>query len=230
MNERVPEEQRYEVKFVVSELLREQVGHWLRIQRGGFRTAYPPRQVNNIYFDTFGYDAYWENLVGASARTKVRYRWYGESLEPASGALELKCKRNLYGWKRIYEIDSSPYAHGAHWRHVRESIERQLPEEARKWMEAHPQTVLVNSYRRAYFVSSDGRVRATLDWNQVVWDQRFNSYPNFTRPANMPKSVVLEIKCARRDRELASQALQGLPTRVSRHSKYVVGVRAISGG
>ena len=71
---------------------------------------------------------------------------------------------------------------------------------------------------------------ATLDWNQVVWDQRFSPHPNFTRRANIPMSVVLEIKCARGDRELASQALQGLPTRVSRHSKYVMGVRAVSSG
>jgi hypothetical protein len=222
-------EVRYEIKFAGSELLREQLRFALRTHPAGFRIAYPSRQVNNVYFDTYNYDAYWDNLAGASVRTKVRYRWYGDSLEPICGALELKDKRNLLGWKRTYKVDESPYVHDARWRVIQEKVKDQLPEEGRQWLDTNPQPVLINSYLRAYFISSDERIRVTLDWNQAVWDQRFSSCLNLKKRGNMPRTVVLEIKGSAEDRKLAAHVLQDLPVRISRFSKYVVGVQAVSG-
>jgi hypothetical protein len=40
---------------------------------------------------------------------------------------------------------------------------------------------------------------------------------------------VVEFKFARSRRDLASKILQGIPIRVSRHSKYINGVTAIRG-
>lgn len=47
--------------------------------------------------------------------------------------------------------------------------------------------------------------------------------------ANMPKTLILEVKFDRSDRDLATRILQGIPIRVSRHSKYMTGMMAITG-
>ncbi len=68
-----------------------------------------------------------------------------------------------------------------------------------------------------------------MDTRQAVWDQRFKPYPNFKHAANLPRVLVVEFKFDRKDRDQASEMLQGMPLRVSRHSKYMTGMRAISG-
>jgi hypothetical protein len=70
-----PDPLRYEVKYVARATELHRVLTWVRNNRAGFREPYPPRQVNNVYFDTFDHFAYVENLSGASARSKVRFRW-----------------------------------------------------------------------------------------------------------------------------------------------------------
>lgn len=222
-------EGRYEVKFVASDPFAPTLRNWVRLHAAGFRIAYPSRRVNNVYFDTHDLVTFWENLTGISERTKVRYRWYGERLEPGPGALELKGKRNSLGWKRVFRVGQAPWFPGASWRAIRGNLLAALPPLARLWFEEHPAPVILNSYRREYYVSADGRVRVTLDLDQGVWDQRFSSHPNLTRAANLPQCLVVEVKCAKADRDLASRVLEGIPIRVSRHSKYVTGVRAVTG-
>jgi hypothetical protein len=87
---------------------------------------------------------------------------------------------------------------------------------------------LLNRYLRKYFLSWDGKIRVTIDTDHTVFDQRFKSKPNFHMKANLPNTLIVEVKFARKDREYASQAIQGLPIRVSRHSKYITGVNAMS--
>ena len=97
------------------------------------------------------------------------------------------------------------------------------------WLDTHIFAILINRYRREYFVSPDGKVRVTLDARQAVYDQRPRPRPNLSRRANLPDTLVLEIKFGRSDRKLGSNMMRGIPIRVSRNSKYVIGVRAISG-
>jgi len=78
-----------------------------------------------------------------------------------------------------------------------------------------------------YHVSSDGRMRATIDTRQEVWDQRYDSRPSFALKANLPETLVVEFKFDRNLAQEANKMLQGFPLRVSRHSKYVNGALAI---
>ena len=230
MSRRVPAHARLEIKFVASELEVHHLTQWLRLHPAGFYTPHPDRQVNNVYFDTHHYFAFTENLSGASARTKVRYRWYGHHDYPVAGALEIKCKRNYFGWKLRFDAAESPCSSDTDsWPDIRSNLIAQLEPEARKWLEANPHPVILNRYHRSYFVTHDGRVRATIDTGQVMYDQRYKPAPNITRPANIPRTLVLEFKFARSDRDHAAQITQGLPLRVSRNSKYMTGVKAIHG-
>jgi len=228
MNPLVPETTRLEIKFVASENQYHTLLHWLHLHSAGFIVAFPDRRVNNIYFDTHNYAAFAENLSGASQRAKVRYRWYGTSSGPGPGSLEVKCKRNHFGWKLSYEIPKGPYKPQTNWRAIRREILEHLPADGKMWLDANPFPVLINRYYRKYLMSSDRKVRVTLDTKQTAWDQRFSSYPNFNRRANLPSLLVVEFKFDLKDREAASGIMQGMPLRVSRHSKYINGVRAIS--
>jgi hypothetical protein len=220
---------RHEIKFVAPGLMYHQILHWLRVHPTAFLVAHPSRRVNNIYFDTSQYDAYRDNLVGMSARAKVRFRWYGESETPSPGQLEVKCKRSRVGWKWDYPIAQAPYAKPGSWETIKQLLLDQLPNEGKRWLYEFSQPVLLNRYTRDYLISFDKKIRATVDYRQVVYDQRYKPSPNFLHKANLPETVVLEIKFSQEHASLASEVIAHIPLRVSRHSKYVVGVKAIHG-
>jgi SPX domain protein involved in polyphosphate accumulation len=225
----VPEDARLEIKFVSYASNFDALKSWIHLHPSGFYSPFPDRQVNNIYFDGHQYTAYTENLSGASERTKVRYRWYGASIEPCAGTLEIKRKRNYFGWKIYHRVENAPYNPEKNWNSIRKNIRDQISKEGRFWLDLNPFPILLNRYRRRYFISRNKKIRVTVDTNQAVWDQRFKSKPNFLNKANLPDSLIVEIKFDRKDREYASQTIQGLPLRVSRHSKYMTGVNTISG-
>lgn len=219
-----PESARYEVKFAsrASELPRVML--FIRDNPAGFRTSYAERQVNNVYFDTFDQRAYAENLAGVSRRAKVRFRWYEATDAPEQGVLEIKHRCGRIGWKDAHPLGGHPLAE-RRWIDIRRAMREQLGAAARLWLDAHPQPVLINRYRRRYFVSGDGRVRVTLDWAQRFFDQMRRSTPNFTRVSNAAESLVVEFKFSPEDQQRANRYVQGIPLRLSRNSKYALGVQ-----
>jgi hypothetical protein len=220
---------RFEVKFVFAPTRLAWIEDWIGRHAAVFFEPFPPRQVSNVYFDTFDLWTYRENLSGSSSRSKVRFRWYGETNRAERGALEIKRRVRNLGWKLAYR--AGPLGlEGARWRDLQRALRGQLPREGRVWLDEHALPVLINRYRRRYFESVDRRVRLTIDWKQRVYDQRLRPVPNFTRAANLPDTMVVEFKFAAEDRRLASEVLQTFPIRVSRNSKYVIGVQAIERG
>jgi hypothetical protein len=225
----VPKDARSEIKFVSYASNLHSLLSWVHLHPFGFYSPFPARQVNNVYFDGHNFTSYTENLSGASQRTKVRYRWYGTSIEPSAGTLEIKCKRNIFSWKLYHRVKNSPYKPEMTWSSIRKNIRIHISDEGKSWIDSNPFPILLNRYQRMYFVSGDKMIRITIDTNQAVYDQRFRSKPNFICRANLPDILIVEIKFNRGDREYASQSIQGIPLRVSRHSKYMTGVSAISG-
>jgi len=229
MSDSPPRDLRHEVKFVGFSSRRTTIEAWLLGHAAGFQRAYPPRRVNNFYLDDFDLSTYEENITGVSHRTKVRFRWYGDSSQRVAGTLELKRKRNRLGWKENFRVKEL-HIHGQRWPRILSSLRAQLPLEARDWLDAYPQPTLINQYDRHYFVSSDGRIRVTLDGNQQVFDQRLAHRPNLLASANLPDALIVEFKASSRDHLLLGRAIQGVPLRSGRHSKYVVGIQSLSLG
>ena len=116
----VPQHARHEVKFTSLPVRYRDLAQWVRLHPAGFHSPYPPRRVNNVYFDDYRLVAYHENLMGDSARSKVRVRWYGETLHPESGS------------NRTYDITawSLPYAFGVEAHTTSETINASSFEEA----------------------------------------------------------------------------------------------------
>jgi SPX domain protein involved in polyphosphate accumulation len=228
MSSTIPTAKRCEIKFVSPEVEYNKLMQWIRDNQACFFREFPSRQVNNVYFDSFNFHSYYENISGSSSRVKVRYRWYGESPHPVNGALEVKWKRNHFSGKTIYGVSESLEQIGNDWGRMQKEITSHLPESGKIWMRLNPIAILINRYKRDYFRSRDGKVRVTLDTCLRVYDQMRKSTPNYNVKSNFPSIVVLEVKFPRKFKTLASQILKDIPLRVSRNSKYVSDLSSIS--
>ena len=60
-----------------------------------FRTQFPLRKVNSIYFDTYDYNSIRENLDGVSNKKKIRIRWYGDKNITKNPIIETKSKKGF---------------------------------------------------------------------------------------------------------------------------------------
>jgi hypothetical protein len=221
-------ELRHEVKFAAYATECESLCHWLRIHPSGFVKTYPDRQVNNVYFDSWDYRAFAENLAGVSRRCKLRYRWYGNGDGPTTGSLEVKQKRNQLGWKQRYAATQDIWSPGTDWQEIRSALRSQIPPHARFWFDQYPLPIMLNRYQRRYFVTADRRIRATIDTEQQAFDQRQGARPNLRRPAVMQNTLVVEFKFAPDARQAAAELLADIPFRLGRHSKYMNALRSIA--
>jgi len=225
----IPSEARLEIKYTAPETEYHRLFHWVKHHSHGFFVHYPDRIVNNIYFDSQDYSSFWETLSGFSSRTKVRYRWYGESFLPEEGVLEFKNRKNQYTWKDSYKLSIGLLKTSTSWEAFFKSLEGSLSHEARCRFQENPLPILINCYKRNYFINRDHTIRITLDTGLKIFDQRYSSSPNLNRKAILPSSVILELKFSEEKREQISQIFREMPVSMSRNSKYVFGVRGIRG-
>jgi hypothetical protein len=221
-----PDGTRIELKFVVPALALPRVRAWTRLHRAGFHTAYPPRTVNNVYFDTRDLASVRANLDGIAQRGKLRLRWYGQSDVIDGGVLELKCKQGSAGWKRTHKVTEVIDLTTRRWPAIVETLRADAPRRFSLALETACHPAILNRYRREYLISSDGRVRITLDRPQTVYTQWHASRPNLTRAAQPEDVLVLEIKAHSDQSDRLSAVVDDLPGIVARHSKYVQGVHA----
>jgi hypothetical protein len=220
---------RYEFKGVTDGFLLPDLRMWLRLHPACFRQAYPPRQVNNVYFDTFDLDSYGENLAGISARRKVRVRWYGISFQQAASVFEVKCKRNRLGWKLSQPLARPLDFQRMTWPELMALLQAELSPQLRTFLADGQMPVVMLSYQREYYQSFDNDVRVTLDHRLVAYDQREYSQPNLRFAAPMADEVVIEFKGAAMGGEALSSVIDSAPVRLSARSKYAEGVSSLLG-
>jgi SPX domain protein involved in polyphosphate accumulation len=218
---------RVEVKIPISALHVADARAWVRLHPAHWRRSYPPRQVNNLYFDTGSYDGLNGNLAGVGERAKLRLRWYGPCLTSVThGQLELKRKQGSVGWKEIVMVEGTYDMVATSMPSLLSSLETALHNHAPDWLDAFPVPVLINHYQRAYYETPDGAVRLTLDTELTVYDQRATLHPNLSRRSRLGSVAILELKAlmdVEAQRRL-SAAVSSFPARVDRFSKYVTGV------
>ena len=83
---------RLEIKFVFPGRMLSTVLLRVLMHPMVLASTYPPRRVNNIYFDSPELTALRIQRDGLSDRAKVRLRWYGDTERMAQPVLELKSK------------------------------------------------------------------------------------------------------------------------------------------
>jgi SPX domain protein involved in polyphosphate accumulation len=219
---------RYEVKFVVEGLDIHHARALLRTHPACFSEVYPPRYVNNIYFDTVVQTAYWHNLAGAADRAKLRIRWYGKLFGAISRpVLEYKIKRGSVGTKLAYPLPPFRLDTGFSQGDLMDIIQSagSLPAEVRRDL-THLRVALLNRYYRAYFATPDRRFRVTLD-SELTFYRICCLQNTFAHRQIDRRHLIVELKY---DAQYASEAhriASRFPFRATRNSKYVAGIQRV---
>ena len=147
-----------------------------------FRTQYPSRKVNSIYFDTQSFDFLYNNINGVKDRKKVRLRWYNEDY--LNNTLEIKKKLGFVGWKESFQKISS----------FKNSVFNNLNDKTNflnkvnHLAKSNINPILKIVYKREYFLSFCNKFRSTLDTDIKVF-----SLNNSKIYLNLNKSI-LEMK------------------------------------
>ena len=223
----IPESTRYEIKMQTESLMLPQLRSWLRVHPAGFYNAYPDRQVNNVYFDTPYLSSFAENLAGISARRKMRLRWYGKEMDNIQATLEIKCKRNLHGWKNSQSLSRQLNLHDTSWVDLIKSIRGELKPSIQSHLDSAFWPVMLNHYQREYYLSFDAKVRITIDFSQVVYDQTLDTFPNLSFPTPLADKVIVEVKADKNYQRRLAEIMAEIPLQVSKHSKYASAMEAI---
>jgi hypothetical protein len=216
---------RFEKKWVLEGFSLAEVVAMIHRHPAAFRVAYPPRQVNNIYFDSPNLDYYFAHVVGATQRLKVRVRWYGEfQVMTPKPVVEFKIKRGSVGWKESFpvpailaqsllgQIDPPVTRDGEMW-----------PEPVRPHMHSLGPT-LGNQYWRHYFCSAASGVRLTIDY-QLGFHGRHGPDRGWRPLAYYGPALIMELKYHEDQARAAAAIAGGFPFRLSRCSKYVLGIQ-----
>lgn len=205
---------RYELKMTFDVKLTQYMIKKLFMSPLAFKEIFHERQVNNIYFDTFDYDDLKANIDGLYHRSKFRVRWYGTETT-FYPSLEEKIKKGQLGTKKIVDFDDLLTKEDILSNY--KSLQLDDIEMSLRFTNRHP--VLFNSYQRRYFMSSNNKIRVTLDHAL-----------KFSHPKNKLKTIedhrlaILELKFEEEDYQYVQSLIQSLGFRFDKNSKYVNGM------
>ena len=123
----------------------------------GFYKQYPNREISSIYLDTLNYDYVRENINGVSERKKIRFRWYDDKFEKIF--LEEKNKNNFTVSKVVNKISLI-----SNKKNILNDLAKFLLSNKTKIIKnQNCKMVLKTNYKRSYWISSDKKIRATID-------------------------------------------------------------------
>lgn len=218
------EDWRLELKFPLDHLAESQARLRLLHSSAGFRSAYPTRTVNNIYFDSVDRHAVRTNLDGVGERSKVRLRWYGDSTGIANAVLEIKIKSHGAGSKLRQVVPDDLDLSLLNWHELRRALVEISNPAIRQHLEPARQPMLFNTYSRQYFETFDRKIRATIDTDIRSSNQQHSDKPNFALITPALSTIVVELKAPVTEESLLRETASGLQMRADRHSKYARGV------
>ncbi len=219
---------RYETKYLLEMSYGEStLIEAIRRHPSCFREVYPPRKVNSIYFDTLDFTAASDHISGISKRVKVRVRWYGNIFGKIKPALEFKGKSGGVGTKDVFSLDLMEfpaYIKKDKWLAVMRN--NSLPVVTKNlFTSLNPS--LMNSYKRRYFRSACGRFRITLDKELKFYSISAMHVPS--KPCqSLEYTFIMEVKYSVKDRNDADRITKHFPFRVTKSSKYVMGINQLA--
>lgn len=215
---------RYERKFIVPYLEKDEVLQLISSNSYFFREIFYQRQVNNIYFDNLDMDSYFDNVLGNADRTKIRIRWYGEIENIQNPVLEVKIKKGLVGTKLSFPLQD--FTFGDSLEEIQSVFEAS---DVPQWLLGRLKSqhfALVNNYMRRYFLSWCGKFRITMDSHMSYWNVLGDAQFSLSQPMQSDH-LLLELKydVGEDAEEITSQ----FPFRMTKSSKYVTGVNYFRG-
>ena len=151
---------RYELKFKIAWESRESFKKLLKLSSYNFETAYPPRFVNNIYFDTENFKNYFDNLNGNFLRKKIRIRWYGKFFNNINPKLEYKEKKGLLVKKTVSDFPSFIILENTDLSPLIKNFKDKYK------INKNIKASVINRYYREYYASRGNHIRITIDDKQ----------------------------------------------------------------
>jgi SPX domain protein involved in polyphosphate accumulation len=219
---------RYERKFIADYHTKRDVETIIRLNSALFTEIYYPRYVNNIYFDDNNFSFYSQNYDGIRDRIKYRIRWYGKlNANIEKPVLELKIKRGMLGYKKRFQLRSLLLGENNIFETIQSSIvNSNLPDEV-KFRLSFLKPVLINRYQRKYFQSIiNPEYRLTLDSELRFMSPGFNECHN-TNSTLWYGDPIIELKYDQHLDKHISSITNDFDFRLSRFSKYVVGIKTL---
>lgn len=205
---------RYERKYKVDNIALSVVLQTLKLHPASFRKIYPNRRVNNIYFDTPDYNTFQDNVDGVANRKKYRVRWYNDNpTDIQNPKFEIKIKSNQLGDKKIFPVQSFKINQTT-------NLQNEVLAHCNNCIALSP--TLFNTYNRAYFGTSNGKFRITIDTN-LAYHSMMNAHV-FSQFSHKEDGVVIELKYEEEYDDEAQFVMQHLGWRQTKSSKYVSGM------
>lgn len=209
---------RYERKYLTDRLSADQVANFLLLHPAVFQSIYYPRRVWSVYFDTPEFEYYQQNSLGFQFRKKIRVRWYEHDGEATTAQLEMKMKDGEMVQKTVLPLQTvgGTGTLGDITAAVQKTLQQHFPEANAL------QPVLVNSYERQYFLARVLDIRATIDSDLLFFTPADWEY---ARPTARLPLTILECKYGRENDPHLEQVMQGVPLRITKSSKYIMGIQ-----
>ncbi len=215
---------RYERKYAIDTLHNFQVEQIIKLHPSAFTEIYHQRYINNIYFDTPGFDFYYDNVEGKDKRVKFRIRWYGNLFgKIEKPVLEIKIKKGVVGIKRSYFLNSFHFTGNFDLTTLIEIVKTSgVPEDVLLRMN-NLKPALINRYQRKYFRDFSGLFRITIDKDISYFPAK--DQLNFAKFSGREEHlVVVELKYDSGLNGEATEISNHLPFRLTKNSKYVRGI------
>ncbi len=205
---------RYEKKYKINLLSKAYVLQALRMHPAGFKKLHPDRSINNIYFDTPNLKTYHQNVAGIAERKKFRVRWYGTDItQIEQPQFEIKYKQAELGGKHVHKI-------GLFNLNDLENLTKEANQLSQT--DALLQPVLINTYCRAYYATSNQKFRITIDTELKYFPLLKGNH--FNQNYYQEEGVVVELKYSQEDDSSVDFINRFLPFRQTKKSKYVTGI------
>jgi hypothetical protein len=218
---------RYERKFVITAMSRYEVESIIKLHPAMFSETYHQRFVNNIYLDTHSFSNYFNNEDGISERVKTRVRWYSDLFGPIpKPVLEMKTKKGFLGGKLRYPLNPFRLDKDCSLEVLQCVFDQSdLPSLLRERLTSLD-FALLNRYSRKYFESADHKFRITLDFD-LEYFRIDTSCNSFIERLTDEQKVILELKYDQADDDQARSVTNHLPFRLTKNSKYVMGIQSL---
>ncbi|MDX1402301.1 MAG: VTC domain-containing protein, partial [Kiloniellales bacterium] len=164
-----------------------------------------------------------DNVIGLSGRLKTRLRWYGNTSAPTVMVLEQKVKCGRINRKSSLPLPGLDLTKTT-WRELAKLLNEHAEYRCCLAASYFKNPVLRNHYRRQYYVTRGHRLRMTVDSDLTYYDSAATSMVMGGGMGLKTTSQVVEFKgTVERARDL-ERLLRRIPLRLSRNSKYVMGV------
>ena len=181
-----------------------------------FTYQYPNRKVHSIYFDDEKHSSIIENLDGVSIKNKIRLRWYGKINFIENPILEIKHKKAFENKKILIEVKNINNLKLNDHKNLN-LIKKVVNSKVNSKKILSP--ILTTNYERQYFISSNGLIRATLDYD--LKSIYLKNYSQIDIIKYFNNHCILEIKYPTNLDKYVRDNLKDISLRLSKNSKFV---------